>query len=239
MRFAFLAAWLACGFAQQPTFKTQSPLVVVPVTVSAKNGERIWGSKDGDFQLLDNGRERQVNVEPWGTYESRVALVVVIQSSALSKAVLLKVKKVAAMLDSITGEGGEVAVITADHEVQTRLDFTTRWEQIQQTFENLSARDGIAGRVLDGVDAAITLLSTRPQGQRRLVQLLSEARDRSSKAKATAVLTHAQQQNVTIYTASYSAYLTPFTTKASESDPPRKAGGLMSWAASKAVGPQS
>jgi hypothetical protein len=65
--------------SQQPTFKVQSPLVVVPVTVSSKNGERIWGLADGDFQLLDNGQTRKVTVEPWGAYESRVALAVVIE----------------------------------------------------------------------------------------------------------------------------------------------------------------
>jgi VWFA-related protein len=126
------------------------------------------------------------------------------------------VKKVAAMLDSITGEGGEVAVITTDDELQTRLDFTTRWDPIQETFEKLRARGGSAGRVLDGVDAAIGLLSQKPPNQRRLILLLSEARDRGSKAKASDVLTRAQQQNVTIYTATYSAYVTPFTAKASE-----------------------
>ena len=202
--------------AQEATFKTQAPLVVVPVTVSTKTGERIWGLKEGDFQLLDNGREQKVTVEPWGTYVSDVSLVVVVQTSTLSKAALLKVKKVASMLDSITGEGGEVAVITADSEVATRLVFTKRWEAIQESFEKLYASGGDNGRILDGVDSAISLLADRPAGQRRLILLLSEARDRWSKAKASDVLTRAQQQNVTIYTASYSAYVTPFTTKASE-----------------------
>jgi len=222
--FALLAAWCAHAFAQEPTFKSQSPLVIVPVTASSKSGERVWGLQDTDFQLFDNGRERKVTVEPWGTYQSPVALAVVIQTSTISKAALLKVKKMAAMLDDITGEGGEVAVITADSEVKTRLDFTAHWEPIQEAFEKLYASGG-TGRVLDGVDVAIALLAKKPPEQRRLVLLLSEARDRGSNAKASDVLTHAEQQNVTIYTASYSAYITPFTTKASELQPVA-AGGL-------------
>jgi VWFA-related protein len=222
---AQFALFIVCSSsAQEPIFKTQAPLVVVPVSVSAKTGEPIWGLKESDFQLLDNGRERKVTVEPWGTYVSHVSLVVVIQTSALSKAALLKVKKVASMLDSITGEGGEVAVITTDSEVETRLDFTKRWEPIQETFEKLHTGGGNSGLILDGVDSAITLLANRPQGQRRLLLLLSEARDRGSKAKATDVLTRAEQQNVTIYTATYSAYVTPFTTKASELQPDGEGG---------------
>jgi VWFA-related protein len=172
--------------------------------------------KKADFQLLDNGQERKITVEPWGTYESHISLVVVIQTSSLSKAALLKVKKVASLLDNITGEGGEVAVITADSEVKTKLEFTKTWEDIQETFEKLYASGGNNGHILDGIDAAITLLAAKPPGQRRLILLLSEARDRGSKLKPAYVLTRAEQNNITIYTANYSAYVTPFTTKASE-----------------------
>jgi VWFA-related protein len=222
----FLGVFCAvCAMAQQqPTFKTQAPLVVVPVTVSTKNGERIFDLKKEDFQLLDNGHEQDVTVETWGTYESHVSLVVVVQTSTLSKAALLKVKKVASMLDTLTGEGGEVAVISADSDVQTLLDFTKTWEDVQETFEKLHPSGGNNGHILDGVDSAITLLAAKPQGQRRLILLLSEARDRGSKAKASAVLTRAEKNNVTIYTASYSAYVTPFTAKASELQPQGAAG---------------
>ena len=56
-------------------------------------------------------------------------------------------------------------------------------------------------------------------GDRRLVLVISERRDRGSKAKATDVLMEAQRNNITIYTVTYSAYITPFTTKASDLGP--------------------
>jgi VWFA-related protein len=219
-RFALLLPFFGYAAAQQTTFKTQSPLVVVPVAVYSNRGEPVWGLKESDFALFDNGQERKVTVEPWGTYESRVALAVVIETGTLSQAALLKVKKMASLLDGIIGENGEVAVVTADSEVQTRLNFTTRWEAIQETFEKLRTRGGGAGRTLDGVDAAISLFASRSPAERRLLLLLSRPFDRDSKAKASEVLTHAQEQNVAIYAATYSAFVTPFTTKASELEAP-------------------
>jgi len=204
---------------QDPTFKTQSRLVVVPVTVAEKKGgERIWDLQQNDFTLLDNGQERKIVVEPWGTYESRASLVVVVETSLLAQAAILKIRKIASSLDNITGESGEVAVVTADSHVRTLLDFTKAWEPLQETFENLAASGEKPGRVLDAIDTAVAMLSNKPQGQRRLILLFCEGHDRGSFSKSLDVLTHAEQQNVVIYTASFSAFLTPFTTKGTELD---------------------
>lgn len=48
---------------RQTTFKTQSPLMVVPVTVSSNRGERIWGLKESDFEIFDNGQTADSEVQ--------------------------------------------------------------------------------------------------------------------------------------------------------------------------------
>ena len=60
------------------------------------------------------------------------------------------------------------------------------------------------------------MLAAKPPEQRRIILVISQSHDSGSKTKASEVLTHAQQQNVTIYTASYTALATDYTTKASE-----------------------
>ncbi len=205
------------AFAQQPeespTYKSQTQLVIVPVTVADRAGHRVWDLKAEDFTLLDNGHERKVTVEPWGTYETRVSLVVVVETSYLSESALIKIRKMASSLTNITGEGGEIAVITADSGVHSLLDFTTQWEPLQDAFEKLHASTDRPGRVLDAVSAGIVLLAHRPQSNRKLILMLSEGHDRGSHARPIDVLTYAEKENVIIYSANYSPFLTPFTVK--------------------------
>lgn len=59
---------------------------------------------------------------------------------------------------------------------------------------------------------ALDLLSKRDRNRRPIILLISETRDRGSKANLQDVLRRAQQENVTVWTVSYSAYVTPFTT---------------------------
>jgi VWFA-related protein len=205
---------------ESPTFTTQSRLVIVPVTVADKNGGRIYNLQQSDFVLLDSGKERKITVEPWGTYESRISLVVVIETSFLSEAALVKIRRMASSLSDITGENGEIAVITADSQVNSLLDFTTQWDPLQEAFERLHASTERAGHVLDGLSAGVVLLAHRPQNHRRVILLLCEGHDRGSHVQPMEVLTHAEKENVIIYTASYSPFLTAFTVKGSEMPPP-------------------
>ena len=219
LRLNVTALFVFCGtaLAQNATFKAKVPLVALPVTVVDKTGKPVDGLSEADFVLLDNGNPRAVHVAPSGVYSSKISLVVVIQTSDISKAALLKVRKTGSMIDGyVTGQGGEASVLSAENSVKIVQDFTPNGTLVRDAFASLRPGDGSGGRVLDGVDRAIRMLSTKPSDRRCLVLAIGESRDRGSKAKATDVLTEAQRENVTIYTVTYSAYLTPFTTKASD-----------------------
>ncbi len=51
-RIALLLPFFGNALTQRTTFKTQAPLVVVPVTVSSNRGEPVWGLKQSDFCAL-------------------------------------------------------------------------------------------------------------------------------------------------------------------------------------------
>ena len=203
--------------AQHPTFKAQAPLVVVPVTVSDKKGNAVYGLTEGDFQLLDQGQPKPFTIDSPGEYRPGVSAAIVIQTSGVSGSALLKIKKTGSMINGyITGEGSDAAVITAGGEVHVAPDFTGDINAIETAFQNLEIGGQSAGRDLDGVATALDLLARQPRNRRRIILLISETRDRGSRMSLNGVLQRAQQENVTIWTVSYSAYVTPFTTSAAD-----------------------
>lgn len=80
--------------AQQPTIRTTVPLVTVPVTVANRHGRITYDLDSSDFVLLDDGKARPVRVDAADSGLAPIALVTVIQTTAISLSALAKIRKV-------------------------------------------------------------------------------------------------------------------------------------------------
>lgn len=215
--FSLPLLFLTAQAPSPPTFHAQSPLVVVPVTVSDHRHNAIYGLTEADFELLDEGHPVPFHVDPPGGYRAGISAVIVIQTSGVSGSALMKIRKVGSMVDGyITGEGSEAALITAGAQVRVAQAPTADADAIESAFRELKPGAQTVGRDLDGVAMALGLLARRDPKRRRIILLISETRDRGSKAKLPDILRLAQKENVTIWTISYSAFVTPFTTSAAD-----------------------
>ncbi|HEX4810509.1 MAG TPA: VWA domain-containing protein [Bryobacteraceae bacterium] len=211
-----------------PKFRSEAPLVILPVAVSDKSGKLVDNIDANDFVVLDNGQPRPAHVDAIGTFRTKMALVIVIQTSGISQSALLKIDKVGSLIEGyITGEGSETAVLSVDSDVKLIQPFTTDGSRIRDAFESLKPSDSAReAHQLDGIEQAITMLAQRPAEDRRFILVIGETRDRGSKRPSSDVMRAAQLANATIYTLTYSAYITPFTTKADELAPSDD-GGIM------------
>lgn len=215
------------AIAQQTTIRTTVPLVTVPVSVADRHGRPIDGLTASDFVLMDDGKVRPVRVDVADFGLAPVALVTVIQTSDISLSALAKIRKVGAMIpEAVVGANGEAAVITFDDHVRLVQDFTTSADAISDTFRALKPADNMGGRMIDAVDDALNLLAKRPGPRRANILIIGETRDRGSEEKLDDLIPKIQRTGVTIYSLTYSAYLTPFTIKADEYQPPPD-GGLL------------
>jgi VWFA-related protein len=205
--FACLALMLA---AQDTTFRATVPLVVVPTTVTDHAGRYIDGLNPRDFVLTVDGRFQPAHMD---TFYQPISLVVAIQTNQYAEAALAKVRKIGGMIEPlVTGAGGECAVLGFSDQVRTLQPFTPDGLAIRAAFAR-ARPDGAAAHMFDAVSEAVQLLSTRGPRRRRVLLLISETKDRSSRAHLDQVLSSAQRHNVAVYAATYSAYATPFTAR--------------------------
>jgi VWFA-related protein len=213
----FAAVTLA---AQEPQFGVQSRLVLVPVTVTDAKGRPVDGLEPEDFVLLDNGHRQKATVDTIATGVAPIALVVAIQTSGISKAVLEKVRKVGAMIQPlITGERGCSAVVSFCERVDWLQDCTNNEDALIHAFAQVRPGEDKSGRMLDAVHASIEKLREHPNS-RRVLLLISESRDRGSETALEPVVMASQAAGVTVYAATYSAFKTAFTTKTRETKMP-------------------
>jgi VWFA-related protein len=203
--------------AQDQRFNVQSCLVLVPVTVTDAKGRTVDALEPKDFVLLDDGRPQKVTVDTIATGVAPIALVVAIQASGISKAVLEKVQSIGVMIQPlVTGERGCAAVMSFSQRI-VWIQECTNDDALARAFEQVRPGAAKSARLLDAVHQSIERLRQRPNS-RRVLLLISESRDRGSDSALDQVAVDAQAAGVTVYAATYSAFQTGFTSKSSATD---------------------
>lgn len=203
--------------AQDSRFGVRSPLVLLPVNVTDAEGRSVEDLDPKEILVFDNGRQQKATVDHADTGVAPIALIVAVQTSGISAAVLESVRKVGVMIQpTITGKRGCAGVVGFDQRINWIQECTENADLIGRAFRRLQplsrAGEEKEGRMLDAVNSAVDRLSKRT-GVRRVILLLSESRDRGSETAFADVAAAAQAAGVTIYTATYSASKTAFLSK--------------------------
>jgi VWFA-related protein len=214
-------------FAQEPRFDVRTRLVQVPVTVTDAQGRFVASLESSDFILLDNGRPQHVVVDSIGTGVAPIALVVAVQSSGISAAVLDKINKIGGMIQPlIIGERGCASVVSFAEHLTWLQECTNSPGAIEKAFRDIRPGDAMQGRMLDAASDSIERLRAWPNA-RRVLLLVSETRDRGSKTDLAAVGAAAESAGVAVYAATYSAFRTAFTSRDPAPASPGGQGGIL------------
>jgi VWFA-related protein len=144
---------LASMTAQNRPFRVQTKVVLVPVSVTDKNGRYVDGLTARDFNVRDDGALQEIAVDDFSTGLAPISLVIAIQTSGISMPALAKVRKIGGMIEPlVTAPRGDVAVVTFDEEIQWLQDFTREDEKIRRAVKNLKTWIRPSGRAHAGCD---------------------------------------------------------------------------------------
>jgi VWFA-related protein len=195
------------GWAQ---FKSTVPLVVAPTTVTDSKGRYVDGLTPEDLTLYDNNVPQAIQMD-WMTYP--IDLVVAVQTSENSGAVIDKLGGSGILFTQLlAADAGETAVISFSDEVKVHQDFTGNPDLVIHALLML-CKEGGGAHMLDALRQALLMLERRPSRRRRIILMVAEKRDRSSKAKLAEVMEHVERLNAAVYWLTYSPLLQPFTVK--------------------------
>src|SRR5207244_2255338 len=166
-------------------FKSTVPLVVAPTTVTDAQGRSIDSLTAGDLVLYDNNVPQPIQVD---TTISPISLVVAVQTSSNSAAVLAKLGTSGILLSHLlAADGGETALMVFREQVQVKQDFTADSNVLSQALRDLRV-EGDGAAVLEGLMQALHMLDQRRPERRRIILVIAEKRDRSSKLKLPALV---------------------------------------------------
>ncbi len=196
--------------ADQPSLRVTTNEVLVPTLVETHGGGILYGLKPDDFVLQDNGVPQKIRVqEEMDT--APVALVVAIEQGRMSALEFDKFSRLGPLLDSfLTDPRSQAALVGFDSEPHLLHDYTHSSEVLGQSLKTMEPGDG-GDAILDTVNYAVDLLETQPKSYRRVLLLLSEARDHGSKhTKITGLIRKIGQSDVLVLTVSFSPLTAQF-----------------------------
>ena len=203
-----LALVLGIALAAWAQFRTTSTLVLAPVTVTDPSGKYVDGLRPEDLILYDNNVPRPTQVEE---AFNPLALIVAIQASANASANLEKLGDTGILFTHlVAGDRGLTSLMTFADETRVLSDFTANPDRLAANLRSLHPR-GKGSVTLDAVAEALSILNKRPLSQRRVLLIIGEGRDRSSKTGLETVAQAAQRQNVLIYWLTYSPFVSALT----------------------------
>jgi VWFA-related protein len=163
-----------------PTIRVTTNEVLVPTLVEKHDGEVVYGLKQGDFILEDNGVAQKIRVqEEMDT--APVSLVVAVEEGGASALEFDKLAKLGPLLDLFLSDGrSEAALVGFDSRPHLIHDYTHSSDEIGDSLKHL--QPGNSGdAILDTISYAVDLLEDEPKENRRVLLLVSEERDHGSK----------------------------------------------------------
>jgi VWFA-related protein len=192
-----------------PVIRSTVQVVLVPTLVLNRKGVTISGLRVNDFTLFDNDKPQKIDRD---VAFLPLSLVICIQRSADVEVMLPKIRKIGNVLhDQLVGQGGEIAVVSFDHRIETLQDFTNDPDLINQAVAKIKP-GGQNSRMIDAVQTAVHMLKYK-RDRRKVIVLISEIYDKSSEAHAREVATDLQVNNIDVYTLNISRILTALTAK--------------------------
>jgi VWFA-related protein len=199
--------WLPIGFAdgqEEPTFRTQSNVVLVPTLVRDKAGEVVYGLQVKDFIVEDDGVAQTIRLDEAAESEP-VSLVVAIQCGRRADYELPRMQGLASMLQPLMAQPeSKVAFVAFDSTVHAVQNFTSNQNAVEAALRGLQAGDGGAA-ILDAVNDSVRLLDGVPKNRKRVLLLISETRDHGShSATIDDVIKAIGNSNTVVYTLAFS-----------------------------------
>jgi len=196
----------AAAIAQDPaptgdqsyTLRTQSNIVLVPTTVQTKHGDMLYGLKQNQFVVEDNGVPQTAHLDE-DTDSLGLSLVVVVQCSRSAGWEFPKLAGLGTMIDDIAGDAPrEVAIVTYGSAPLLLGKFSASLDSMSSALSQLQPCDDPDASTLDAVDYAARLLEARKNHYRHAILLISETRDHGSTKKPAEVIAALGRTNTVV-----------------------------------------
>jgi len=205
LRSSILALSCCLAVAQTPpakaapdedaTFSVGTRLVVLPISVSDKNGKLITDLQQKSFKVYENGVEQPIKL--FKREDVPVSLGIIIDNSGSMREKRQKVETASMDLVKASNPQDEVFIVNFNDEAYLDVEFTNDIKKMEEGVARIDSRGGTAMR--DAIIKSIDYLKEKGKRQKKVLLVVTDGNDNASRIGLEKLVSQAQQSEVLIY----------------------------------------
>jgi Ca-activated chloride channel homolog len=180
---------------ETPTFQTSVQMVLVPVTVTDRNGKTIEGLNAVDFNVLDNQQPQKI--VSFSTDDAPCSIGLVLDVSGSMQQTLSETKEITHVFFGTANLDDEFLLLTVSTQPAAATRFTTDTAALEESIE--LAKPGGLTALIDTVYLGLRRMG-KGSWPRRALLILSDGMDNHSRYSQNELMRMALEADVQIYT---------------------------------------
>lgn len=193
--FAILLCAPATLGAQDPTFSTDTRLVVLHASVVDRKGELVTSLHKDDFTVLENKDEQPIRT--FLREDVPVSLGLVVDNSGSMRDKRKQVEAAAISLVKSSNRDDEVFVVNFNDDLYLDVTMTNDIKKMEEGISQIDSRGGTAMR--DALSASIDYLREKGKKDKKVLLVITDGNDNASAITLEKLVQRAQQAEVLVY----------------------------------------
>jgi Ca-activated chloride channel family protein len=179
----------------EPTFRTDARLVVLPVSVSDKNGKLVTNLSQDSFKVFENGVEQPIKL--FRREDVPISLGIIVDNSGSMHDKRSKVETASLDLVKASNPHDEVFIVNFNDEAYLDVEFTSDTKKLEGGLARLDSRGGTALR--DSIGMSIDYLKTKGKKDKKVLLVVTDGADTASTGTLEKLVDKARQSEILIY----------------------------------------
>jgi len=177
------------------TFSIGTRLVVLPISVSDKNGKLITDLPEKSFKVYENGVDQPIKL--FRREDVPVSLGIIIDNSGSMRDKRQKVETASLELVKASNPQDEVFIVNFNDEAYLDVELTNDIKKMEEGVARIDSRGGTAMR--DAITKSIGYLKEKGKRQKKVLLVITDGNDNASLISLEKLVNQAQQSAVLIY----------------------------------------
>jgi Ca-activated chloride channel homolog len=181
--------------SEEPTFRTDTRLVILPVSVVNKEGKLVTDLPQKSFKVFENGIEQPIKI--FRREDVPISLGIIIDNSGSMREKRQKVETASLDLVRASNQMDEVFIVNFNDDPYLDVPMTSDIKKMEEGIARIDSRGGTAMR--DAIDGAMSYVKKEGHRQKKVLLVITDGNDNASNISLEKLVNRAQQNEVLVY----------------------------------------